>query len=189
MSDPVSIVLETAAGTIVIDVHTAAAPQTARYVLDLVDAGCFRGATFYRSTHFGIDGRRPLIQGGPLAPLFTGSGATIPEVELLDTVETTSLTGLRHRRGTVSLARDLFSTGNVLPELFICLDDYPELDAGGRSEPDSQGRRSRGRRNDRRPSNRRSQSGEPAGRRSPHQPGSDPQCHPPAPPHRKQHLT
>jgi peptidyl-prolyl cis-trans isomerase A (cyclophilin A) len=139
MSDPVYVVWETALGTFTIEVHTSVAPQTARYVLDLVDAGCFHGATFYRSTHFGIAGRRPLIQGGPLAPLFTGSGATIPEVELLDTVETTSLTGLRHRRGTVSLARDLLSTGHVLPELFICLDDYPELDAGGRSEPDSQG--------------------------------------------------
>lgn len=139
MSDPACIVLETPVGTIVIDVHTAAASQTARYVLDLVDRGCFRGATFYRSTHFGIHGRRALIQGGPFAPLFTGSGAAIPEVELLDTVEATSLTGLRHRRGTVSLARDLFATGHVLPELFICLDDYPELDAGGRHEPDSQG--------------------------------------------------
>ncbi len=48
-------------------------------------------------------------------------------------------TGLRHENGTVSFARDLDGTGHVLPELFICLDDYPELDAGGRSEPDECG--------------------------------------------------
>ena len=130
------LALATSAGNIVITVHTAAAPQTTQYVRELAEAGRFDGAAFYRSTNFGADSRRPLIQGGPLAPLFTGSGAPIPAVDLLEAVESTSATGLAHVRGTVSLARDLFSTGHVLPELFICLDDYPELDAGGRTEPD-----------------------------------------------------
>ena len=51
----------------------------------------------------------------------------------------TTDTRLRHRRGTASLARDLLDTGHVLPELFLCLDEYPELDAGGRTEPDDRG--------------------------------------------------
>ena len=67
------------------------------------------------------------------------TGDAIPAVDMLETVASTSATGLAHVRGTVSLARDLFSTGHVLPELFICLDDYPELDAGGRTEPDALG--------------------------------------------------
>jgi peptidyl-prolyl cis-trans isomerase A (cyclophilin A) len=137
--DAAQLVLETGAGSIVIAVDSTGAPETARYVRNLVDTGCFDGATFYRSTNFGIDGRLPLIQGGPLAPLFTGSGDMIPKVEMFDVVEPTTSTGLAHVRGTVSLARDLVSTGHVLPELFICLDASPELDAGGRTEPDSHG--------------------------------------------------
>jgi peptidyl-prolyl cis-trans isomerase A (cyclophilin A) len=112
------LALATSAGNIVITVHTAAAPQTTQYVRELAEAGRFDGAAFYRSTNFGVDSRRPLIQGGPLAPLFTGSGAPIPAVDLLEAVESTGATGLAHVRGTVSLARDLFSTGHVLPELF-----------------------------------------------------------------------
>lgn len=133
------LVLHTGVGSIEIDIDDSAAPLTARFVRQLVEAGHFNGSAFYRSTTLGVDGRQPLIQGGPLAPLFTGSAAPIPRIDLLDTVESTSRTGLTHRRGTVSLARDLNTTGHVLPELFICLDDYPELDQGGRSKPDEQG--------------------------------------------------
>ena len=91
------------------------------------------------STTLGNEDRNPLIQGGPLAPLFSGTNTPIPHIDLLETIDSTDHTGLTHRRGTVSLARDLLTTGHILPELFICLDDYPELDAGGRSEPDEQG--------------------------------------------------
>jgi len=133
------LVFDTSLGSIEIDVHDAAAPLTARYVRRLVDAGHFDGAAFYRSTTLGAEGRDRLIQGGPLAPLFMGSDTAIPHLVLLETVESTTLTGLAHRRGTVSLARDLVTTGHVLPEIFVCLDDYPELDAGGRTDPDAAG--------------------------------------------------
>jgi peptidyl-prolyl cis-trans isomerase A (cyclophilin A) len=139
MSSTPRVVLETDHGDITIDIGSAVAPLTARYVLGLVADGCFDGASFYRSTDFGQRHRRRLVQGGPLAPLFTGSGAVPTTPAMLDTVESTSMTGLAHVRGAVSLARDLFSTGHVLPELFICLDAYPELDEGGRSQPDSLG--------------------------------------------------
>jgi cyclophilin family peptidyl-prolyl cis-trans isomerase len=41
--------------------------------------------------------------------------------------------------GTVSLARDLVDTGFALPEIFICLGDFPQLDFGGRAQPDELG--------------------------------------------------
>lgn len=132
-------VLDTALGAIEIEIEESRAPHTARYVRGLVDAEHFDGAAFYRSTRLGNEARHPLIQGGPLAPLFTGTNTPLPHIDLLETVESTDHTGLRHRRGIVSLARDLLTTGHVLPELFICLDDYPELDAGGRSDPDELG--------------------------------------------------
>lgn len=131
--------LVTSAGTIEIEVYDSVAPQTTRFVRRLVEAGQLNGSAFYRSTTLGVEERRPLIQGGPLAPMFTGSTVSMPRIDLLESIESTATTGLRHCLGTVSLARDLITTGHVLPELFICLDDYPELDAGGRTEPDELG--------------------------------------------------
>lgn len=132
-------VLDTALGAVEIEIDETRAPHAARFVRGLVEAGHFVGGTFYRSTPLGNEDRDPLIQGGPLAPLFTGTDTPLPHIDLLETIDSTDHTGLTHRRGTVSLARDLLTTGHVLPELFICLDDYPELDAGGRREPDEQG--------------------------------------------------
>lgn len=131
--------METDLGVIEIAVHAERAPTTAAYVRRLADDGLFVGTSFYRSTTLARPDRRPLIQGGPLAPRMVGSGDAVPKIAMLERIDTTDDTGLRHQAGTVSLARDLLRTGHVLPELFICLDDYPELDAGGRSEPDERG--------------------------------------------------
>jgi peptidyl-prolyl cis-trans isomerase A (cyclophilin A) len=51
--------------------------------------------------------------------------------------EPTSVTGLRHLRGTMSMARR--GTGTPGSEYFIILRDEPELDFGGRRNPDGQG--------------------------------------------------
>ena len=131
--------IETDLGAIEVAVHADRAPTTAAYVRQLAEAGSFTDAAFYRSTTLGSPDRQPLIQGGPLAPAVVGSDRAAPNVAMLESIETIDDTGLRHQPGTVSLARDLNRTGHALPELFICLDDYPELDAGGRSEPDGRG--------------------------------------------------
>ena len=83
-----------------------------------------------------------MIQGGLLGGALTGtasnsSGGT--SVALLEEIETTAQTGLAHQYATVSLARDLLGTGFALPEFFICLGDLPQLDLGGRKEPDDRG--------------------------------------------------
>jgi peptidyl-prolyl cis-trans isomerase A (cyclophilin A) len=51
--------------------------------------------------------------------------------------ETTRDTGLRHLDGTVSMARA--APGTASGEFFICIGDQPELDFGGRRNPDGQG--------------------------------------------------
>lgn len=51
--------------------------------------------------------------------------------------EPTSVTGLRHVEGTLSMARR--EPGSAGPGFFICGGDYPELDFGGRRNPDGQG--------------------------------------------------
>lgn len=128
----------TDAGTFVVEVHSDTAPNTVAYVLDLVDRAAYDGSGFYRSTTLGRD-RKPLIQGGPWAEVMCGVTDVGPDIDLLEHFETTRTSGASHVAGTVSLARDLFRTGNGLPEWFICLDDYPDLDEGGRTEPDDRG--------------------------------------------------
>jgi peptidyl-prolyl cis-trans isomerase A (cyclophilin A) len=70
-----------------------------------------------------------VIQASPILP-----GRTVlPRSRL----ERTRDTGLRHRDGTVSMARDAADTAQ--DHFFICVGDQPELDFGGRRNPDGQG--------------------------------------------------
>ncbi|MDW3220526.1 MAG: peptidylprolyl isomerase [Acidimicrobiales bacterium] len=140
MSNPV-VTIATPEGEIVIEVDVASAPRAATYFLALVEAGAMTDVFIYRSTRLGDPDRGPLIQAGPLGPRFTdaATGSIPTGLTFPPEFDTTDRTGLRHVRGTVSFARDLLDTGAVIPEIFLCLDDYPELDAGGRTEPDERG--------------------------------------------------
>ena len=52
-------------------------------------------------------------------------------------LERTSVTSLRHKDGTISMARD--GRTRARPEFFICIGDQPSLDFGGKRNPDGQG--------------------------------------------------
>ena len=47
------------------------------------------------------------------------------------------MTGLRHRDGTLSMARS--DPDSATSEFFICINDQPSLDFGGKRNPDGQG--------------------------------------------------
>ncbi len=106
------------------------------------DSGAYDGSTFYRSATLGVvDGPR-LVQAGPLgAVLAPGGGQAVlsEPPRLIESFETTTDSGLRHEAGTLSFARDLLNTGFALPDFFLCLGDFPQLDEGGRTEPDTSG--------------------------------------------------
>ncbi len=51
--------------------------------------------------------------------------------------ETTAQTGILHKDGTISMARN--EPGAASSEFFICINDQPQLDFGGRRNPDGQG--------------------------------------------------
>ena len=51
--------------------------------------------------------------------------------------ETTDITGLKHRDGTLSMAR--IEPGRASSEVFICVNDQPELDYRGKRNIDGQG--------------------------------------------------
>ena len=127
----VSVRLETELGVIVIDLATRAAPITAENFLAYIDRGLWKGASFYRTVSPANDHNPAtinVIQGG----LNVENGPLPPIAH-----ETTRATGLRHRDGTISMARG--GPGTAASEFFICLGDNPSLDFGGARNPDGQG--------------------------------------------------
>lgn len=128
------VTLETALGPIVIEVDTARAPGTGSNFLRYVEEGIYTDGRFYRSVRDDNqpdnDVRIDVIQGGISRARAAARHPAIP-------LERTSVTGLTHQDGTVSLARAGPDTGST--EFFICIGDQPELDFGGRRNPDGQG--------------------------------------------------
>ena len=128
------VVMHTAYGDIVVEIFEDKAPVTAANFLKYVDEGRFRDALFYRvvtpdnQPHNKV--KIEVIQGGLLREDHADMLPPIPH-------ETTRETGLQHLDGTISMARD--APGTASSEFFICVGDQPELDYGGRRNPDGQG--------------------------------------------------
>jgi peptidyl-prolyl cis-trans isomerase A (cyclophilin A) len=129
---PVTVLIETGLGMIEVEIDTAHAPVTAGNFLRYVDAGRYDGGQFHRTVkpdnqpnnNIKIEviqaGRSPGSKGFPSIPL-----------------ERTSATGLLHRDGTISMARDGLDTATS--DFFICIGDQPSLDFDGKRNPDGQG--------------------------------------------------
>ncbi len=128
------VLIRTELGDIKIEVYTDRAPVTAANFMRYVEEDRFRGATFYRAVTMDNqpdnDVKIEVIQGGLGEDI---EGLALPPIEH----ETTGRTGLLHKDGTVSMARS--SPGTASSEIFICIGDQPELDFGGRRNPDGQG--------------------------------------------------
>lgn len=127
------VVIETDRGAITAEIYLKEAPISAGQFLKLVDEGYYnRGnAIFYRVTRADNQPndsvKIDVIQGG----LYQAADA--PAIAH----ETTQATGLHHLDGTLSMARA--EPGTASSEFFICIGDQPELDFGGKRNPDGQG--------------------------------------------------
>ncbi|HUG13667.1 MAG TPA: peptidylprolyl isomerase [Thermomicrobiales bacterium] len=134
MSGPVHVMIETALGDVELAVDVERAPLTARNFLRYVDDGLYSGGTWHRTVlpdnQPDNDIRIEVIQGG-LNP--ERAGDIRPPIPL----ERTTVTGLRHIDGTVSMGR--FAPDSAHSEIFICVGDQPSLDFGGMRNPDGQG--------------------------------------------------
>lgn len=116
---PVQVKLDTIQGTIVIDLASDKAPKTSANFLRYVDAKKYDGANFYRALHPPLVATQGMIQGG-----INGTNQSpFPGVEH----EPTTLTGLTHTDGVISLARN--EPGSGTSEFFICVGDETFLDA------------------------------------------------------------
>lgn len=128
------VVIKTELGDITVEIYEKKAPVTAANFLKYVDEGRYREGCFYRVVDLENQPNDAIkievIQGG------LGSDTRkkmLPPIEH----ETTDKTGILHKDGVISMAR--LKPGTASSEFFICVGDQPELDFGGKRNPDGQG--------------------------------------------------
>jgi peptidyl-prolyl cis-trans isomerase A (cyclophilin A) len=131
---PVRVLIETDMGNIEVELDAKNAPNTVANFLKYVDGKLYDGGRFHRTV---TPENQPdnkvkieVIQAG-IHPDKTKD--ELPAIKL----ERTRDTKLSHKDGTISMARD--GPDTATSDFFICLGDQPELDFGGKRNPDGQG--------------------------------------------------
>lgn len=128
------VLIATNLGSIEVEVDEQQAPATAANFLRYVDAGRYTGGRFHRTVTMQNQPDKKIkievIQAG-VNPKFEKED--FPPILL----ERTNRTGLKHLDGTISMARNGADTATS--DFFICIGNQPELDFGGKRNPDGQG--------------------------------------------------
>ena len=130
----VRVRVQTELGDIIVEVDCKRAPITAANFLKYVDAGHYDGGTWHRTVKMDNQPESPVkievIQAGVNPDKAKDGFPPIP-------LERTSVTGILHKDATVSMARG--APDSATSGWFICINDQPELDFGGKRNPDGQG--------------------------------------------------
>jgi peptidyl-prolyl cis-trans isomerase A (cyclophilin A) len=131
---PVHVLLKTELGDIELVLDPAHAPLTTSNFLHYVEVGSYNGGAFHRTVNMKNQPDNKIkiavVQAGVNPEYDKSQFEPIP-------LEATSATGLKHLNGTVSMARS--EPDSATSEFFICIGDQPELDFGGKRNPDGQG--------------------------------------------------
>ena len=128
------VAFETEKGTIELEVDSARAPATAANFLRYVDGGFFDGGSVNRAVRPDNTVRHDVeIQVIQFQIDEARSRQEFPPIPL----ERTSVTGLKHVDGTISMARG--GPDTATGSFSIVIGDQPEMDFGGRRNPDGQG--------------------------------------------------
>jgi peptidyl-prolyl cis-trans isomerase A (cyclophilin A) len=131
---PVRVRIQTEKGDIEAELEAARAPVTVANFLRYVDGKLYDGGRFHRTVRADNQPNDKVKIGVIQAGLDPARAKEeLPPIKL----ERTRDTGLRHRDGTLSMARDGPDTATA--DFFICVGDQPELDFGGKRNPDGQG--------------------------------------------------
>ena len=125
-------IIKTTLGNITIELYPAKAPVTVANFLKYTDAHLYDNSSFFRAVTLNNQPKDSIkievIQGGEIDSV--KEFAPIP-------LETTRQTRLLHKDGTISMARGKPATATS--SFFICINDKPALDFGGKRNPDGQG--------------------------------------------------
>lgn len=124
--------IQTELGQIKLVLYPEKAPKTVANFLSYVRNKSYDGSSFFRVCTPENEADREIqiqvIQGGD-----------VPEDKMFlpIPIETTQITGLKHLKGSVSMARG--EPNSARSSFFICVTDEPELDFGGKRNPDGYG--------------------------------------------------
>ena len=133
-SKAVRVRVQTELGDIVIEVDPVRAPLTTANFLKYVDGGHYDGGMFHRTVKMDNQPESTVkievIQAGVNPDRAKQGFAAIP-------LERTSVTGILHKDGVVSMARG--APDSATSGWFVCFNDQPSLDFGGNRNPDGQG--------------------------------------------------
>jgi len=133
MSSNQMVLIKTELGDIKAEIYVNKAPITAKNFLQYVDNKLYDGTTFFRVVT--KDESFP-NQNVPIEVVQCGqveASKSFPPIEH----ETTLTTGLLHVNGALSIAR--MKPGTATASFSIILNDQPEMDYGGKRNPDGQG--------------------------------------------------
>jgi peptidyl-prolyl cis-trans isomerase A (cyclophilin A) len=130
---PHDVLLDTEAGVMILDLDYVRAPITACNFARYVQWGDYGHGGFFRSVVAATNDNPNPIDVIQAATPRGSDDALRPPIPL----ERTSLTGLSHVAGAVSMARD--GPDTATSSFFIVTQDAPSLDFGGGRNPDGQG--------------------------------------------------
>ena len=132
--DSTNILMTTEIGTITIELLPNQAPITVKNFLRYVDENRYSDFTFYRVVNMKNQNsdsvKIEVIQSG--LDFNQHSDVLSPILH-----ESTNKTDLKHLNGTISMTRN--DPGSASSEIFICINDQPELNYNGSRNPDGLG--------------------------------------------------
>ncbi|MFC1554927.1 peptidylprolyl isomerase [candidate division KSB1 bacterium] len=127
------VIIQTEMGDIEVELYPIQAPVTVANFLAYVDSSMYENGRFHRTVTMdnqqNDDVKIEVIQGSRTQR----GGRGFPSIVL----ERTSVTGILHKDGTISMARSGPDTASS--SFFICINDQPSLDFGGARNADGQG--------------------------------------------------
>ena len=128
------IIMETSIGTISAELFPKQAPITVKNFLSYIKQNRYDECHFYRVVHSNNQPENKIL----IEVIQGGLGIEKHPMELKAiTHENTNQTNILHKNGTISMAR--LQPGTASSEFFICINDQPELDYGGKRNSDGQG--------------------------------------------------
>jgi len=127
------VLIETELGDIIAEIYTEKAPVTSSNFMRYIGDKLYDGTNFFRVVTKEESSPNPgvpieVIQGGQVE-----KAKQFPPIEH----ETTEMTGLKHLNGALSMAR--YRPGTAASSFSIIINDQPEMDFGGKRQPDGQG--------------------------------------------------
>lgn len=129
------VIIKTEYGDIEIELYPAKAPKTVAAFLANMEAGVYKGGSFYRvlkNDNLPEEYNQGLIQGG----VFQSKPLIVPSLKKVEH-ESPRQTGISHESGTISMAR--ITAGSATTEFFICIGDQKQFDSSSRGNNDGLG--------------------------------------------------